>query len=604
MSIVDVELYLKQIYPFELLTNQELSEIVNNLVIEYYKKGQKIEDVDNYLYVVLKGVVVEKDNLGNEVGYFGQGSFFDVNRAINRSENIFEAFEESILYKIDKKIILKLVNENERFGEYFKKSTKEKLSSIASENPYFFLKVKEVELQQPVIVSKDTTIYDAVKEMTEKEAYSVIVDFGNGEYGIITDSDIRKKVILQNISTSENVEKIATKGLITINADSFLFDAIFLMIKHNIKRVVVEENGKIIGILNEVDLLSLYSNQPQFLALRVERAKSIKDLKILSDSIARTVKILHKEGIRTRHIMKIVSEINTRIFKKAFLLTAPAELLNHSSLIVMGSEGREEQILKTDQDNGLILEDGYQNPNLEAISQNFIEALKELGYPECKGNVMITNPYWRKSISEFKNSVIDYVNHITPENMLNLAILIDAKYIIGREDLYNELIDFMFSKISDNKTFLSYFALPTIQFKTPLTFFGTFETEKGEHKGELDIKKGGIFPIVHGIRSLAVENKIRETNTFERIKRLSEVGIFNREFASELIEALEFFLTLRLRERLRKMEMGKQPDDYININLLSNFEKDLLKDAFKIVNKFKDLIINHFKLNYISWIAY
>ena len=600
MSIVDIELFLKQIYPFELLTNQELSEIVNNLVIEYYKKGQKIEDVDNCLYVVLKGVVVEKDSLGNEVGYFGQGSFFDVSRVINGSENIFEAFEESILYKIDKKIILKLVNENERFGEYFKKSTKEKLSSIASENPYFFLKVKEIELQQPVIVSKDTTIYDAVKEMTEKGAYSVIVDFGNGEYGIITDSDIRKKVILQNISTSENVEKIATKGLITINADSFLFDAIFLMIKHNIKRVVVEENGKIIGILNEVDLLSLYSNQPQFLALRVERAKSIKDLKILADSIARTVKILYKEGIRTRHIMKIVSEINTRIFKKAFLLTAPVELLNHSSLIVMGSEGREEQILKTDQDNGLILEDGYQNPNLEAISQNFIEALKELGYPECKGNVMITNPYWRKSISEFKNSIIDYVNHITPENMLNLAILIDAKYIIGREDLYNELIDFMFSKISDNKTFLSYFALPTIQFKTPLTFFGTFETEKGEHKGELDIKKGGIFPIVHGIRSLAVENKIRETNTFERIKRLSEVGIFNREFASELIEALEFFLTLRLRERLRKIEMGKQPDDYININLLSNFEKDLLKDAFKIVNKFKDLIINHFKLNYIS----
>jgi CBS domain-containing protein len=113
---------------------------------------------------------------------------------INGSENIFEALEESILYKIDKKIILKLVNENERFGEYFKKSTKEKLSSIASENPYFFLKVKEIELQQPVIVSKDATIYDAVKEMTEKGAYSVIVDFGNGEYGIITDSDIRKKL--------------------------------------------------------------------------------------------------------------------------------------------------------------------------------------------------------------------------------------------------------------------------------------------------------------------------------------------------------------------------------------------------------------------------
>ncbi|MFN3788172.1 MAG: putative nucleotidyltransferase substrate binding domain-containing protein, partial [Sulfurihydrogenibium azorense] len=138
-----------------------------------------------------------------------------------------------------------------------------------------------------------------------------------------------------------------------------------------------------------------------------------------------------------------------------------------------------------------------------------------------------------------------------------------------------------------------------INFKTPLNFFGGFETEKGEHKGELDIKKGGIFPIIHGVRSLAVENRITQTNTFNRIKELVNLNVINKDFGRELIESLEFMLTLRLRERLKKIEMKKQPDDYINVNSLTNYEKDLLKESFKVVNKFKDFITNHYKLNYL-----
>lgn len=600
MSIADIELFLKNIYPFELLNDYQIKKIVDHIIIEYYKQNQPIEDTKNYLYIVLKGVIVERDSLGKDIAYYSKSNIFDVNSVLNGSENVFETLEESILYKIDKEIIKEIILENQPFGEYFKKTFKEKISSIASNNPYLFLKVKDIQLQSPLILNHNTSIYDSVKEMTEKGSYSIIVDFKDS-YGIVTDSDLRKKVILNNIPTTQPIGSIANKNLITIDLDSFLFDAILKMMKHNIKRIVVVDGKDIVGVLNEIDLLTLYSNQPQFIALKIERSKSIEELKTISDSIVRLIRILFKEGIKTRHIMKFISEINTRLFRKTFLLTFPEDLQNHLTLIVMGSEGREEQILKTDQDNGLILEDTFKvNQDLEKLSKQFIENLKMLGYPECKGNVMISNQYWRKPLNDYKNSIIEYINNITPENMLNFAILVDSKYIIGREDLYEELIEFLFKKISDNKTFLSYFALPTIQFKTPLTFFGTFETEKGEHKGELDIKKGGIFSIVHGVRSLSVENKIRETNTFERIKNLSDLGVINKEFAMELIETLEYLLTLRLREKLKKIEIGKNPDDYINVNQLSNFERDLLKDSFKIVNKFKDFITNHFKLNYIS----
>lgn len=327
----------------------------------------------------------------------------------------------------------------------------------------------------------------------------------------------------------------------------------------------------------------------------------MEELKVISDSMINTVKLLHKEGIRTRHIMKFVSEINEKIFKKLFSLLADESIRENTCLIVMGSEGRQEQILKTDQDNGLILSDNFEFDKevLENFSKNFIEALKTLGYPECKGNVMLTNPQWRKTLKEFKESIFEYINNITPENMLNLAILIDLRPIEGKIELAEKLREYIFENISDNKTFLSWFALPTINFKTPLNFFGGFETEKGEHKGELDIKKGGIFPIIHGVRSLAVENRITQTNTFNRIKELVNLNVINKDFGRELIESLEFMLTLRLRERLKKIEMKKQPDDYINVNSLTNYEKDLLKESFKVVNKFKDFITNHYKLNYL-----
>lgn len=600
MGIPDIKLFLKNCYPFELLTDEQIEEIIDNIEMIYLKENQTVPSLSEFYYIVLKGSVVEKDLAGNEINYYGEKDNFDYLSIIGQNENQFTVMEESVLYRFPSNILLKLISKNTDFANHFKKTSKEKLSSIASENPYLFSKIKDIKYQKPLIVEHNLSIYEAVKIMTEEKALSIIVKYTDS-YGIVTDSDLRKKVILSKKNVEDPIGDIANKNIISVNKDTFLFDAIITMIKHNIKRVAIkDENNQIIGVLNEVDILTQYSNQPHFLALQVERSKTIEELKSISDSMINIVRLLHKEGIRTRHIMKFVSEINEKIFKKMFHILADEDIKQNSCLIIMGSEGRQEQILKTDQDNGLILSDNFTSKNLETFAKNFVESLKELGYPECKGNIMITNPYWRKSLKEYKESVFEYINNISPENMLNLAILVDLRAVDGKTQLAEELRDYIFENVSDNKTFLSWFALPTVNFKTPLNFFGGFETEKGEHKGELDIKKGGIFPIIHGIRSLSVEYKIRETNTFTRIKELVNKGVFNKDFGREIIESLEFMLTLRLRERLKKIETKKNPDDYININNLTNHEKDLLKESFKVVNRFKDFITNHYKLNYLK----
>ncbi|MEZ0323762.1 MAG: putative nucleotidyltransferase substrate binding domain-containing protein [Hydrogenothermaceae bacterium] len=600
MSIADIKLFLKSTYPFELLTSSQIDEIIENTEIVYYKQNQKIEDTDKYIYIIVKGAVAQKDSENKEINFYGEKDSFDLNLIVNHSENSFFSIEESILYRFPIEIIKDIASKNIEFYKHISKTVKEKLTSLASENPYLFARIKDIPIQPPLIINHTVSIWQAVKEMTESSSLTILVGFGK-EFGIVTDSDLRKKVILEKKNTEDPIGDIATRKLISVKTTDFLFDAIIVMMKHNIKRVVVkDEEDKIVGVLNEVDILSQYSNQPQFIAIKIEKSKSIDELKNISQSFVNTVRILHREGLRTRHIMRFVSEINEKIFKKLFDMLALEKLKENSCLIVMGSEGRQEQILKTDQDNGLILVDGFEDTYIEDFAIKFNQALKELGYPECKGNIMITNKYWRKSISAFKESIFEYINNINPDNMLKLAILVDLKAVAGKTELAEELIDYIFNHISDNKTFLSWFALPAIQFKTPLNMFSRFETEKGKHKNEIDLKKGGIFPIIHGIRSLAIEYRIKETNTFSRIKELSKNQVLKEEFAKELIESLEFMLTLRLRERLKKIEAKLPVDDYININTLSNLEKDLLKESFRIVNRFKDFIINHYKLNYIS----
>ncbi|MCX7737980.1 MAG: DUF294 nucleotidyltransferase-like domain-containing protein [Hydrogenothermaceae bacterium] len=596
MSIADITLFLKSIYPFELLSEHQINQIVENIEVVYHRENQKVEDTDTYLYVVLKGVVIEKDPEGRDVNYLGEKDIFDYRKIMNSSQNEFFTADETVFYRVPLAIVRSIKEENQEFSRYIEKSTREKLSSLASESPYLFARIKDIPLQKPLIVSGEISIWIAVKRMTEEMAKSIVVRFEDG-YGIVTDTDLRKKVILARKSVDDPIGEIANRNIVSVKNSDFLFDGIITMMKYGIKRVIVKDDeDNLVGILNELDILTQHSNQPQFLALRVEKSKSLEDIKLISESMVNTVRILHREGIRTRHIMKFVSEINQKIFRKLFEILAPEDIRENTCLIIMGSEGREEQILKTDQDNGLLLKDGFNSPLLEDFSREFKEALKKLGYPECKGDVMITNPYWRKSLSDYKRSIFDYVNHINPDNMLKLAILVDLKSVAGESELAQELKEFIFEQISDNRTFLSWFALPTIQFKTPLNIFGGFEAVKGE----IDLKKGGIFPIIHGVRALSVEYKLRETNTFSRIKELSKLQIFRQEFAGELIESLEFMLTLRLRESLRKIEAKKIPDDHVGINKLSNLEKDLLKESFRVVNRFKDFIVNHYKLNYIT----
>jgi CBS domain-containing protein len=348
-----------------------------------------------------------------------------------------------------------------------------------------------------------------------------------------------------------------------------------------------------------MDLLSYFSNHSHLIVVQIERAANKDQLKKASQNLTTMIQTLNAKGVKIRYITQLVNELNRKVFEKLYHFVAPPELINNSCLLVMGSEGRGEQILKTDQDNAIILRDGLLFPDLEKISKELTETLMSFGYPACAGNIMVSNPYWSKSLKAFQEEIYQWVHYPTHESMMNLAIFFDATATCGDNSLLIAVKEYLFSMLQDNKPFYSIFAKPTVAFETPLGIFANFIVDKSHHN-QLDIKKGGIFPIVHGVRSLALEHRLNKTNTIERIKELVELNVFDKKFGIELIEAFAFMLSLRLQSELSKAGLDQPHDNYINPSKLNKLERDLLKDSLKIVNEFKKFITYHFKLNMVS----
>jgi CBS domain-containing protein len=264
----------------------------------------------------------------------------------------------------------------------------------------------------------------------------------------------------------------------------------------------------------------------------------------------------------------------------------------------MGSEGRGEQLLKTDQDNGLILRDGYEPPaDLDAICQRFSEALSDFGYPECPGRIMVSNPEWRHGMSEFGQTVRKWLVMPTPETLMALAIFIDAHAVCGDATLLEEVRAEVYKMVTDNDALLARFAAAINAFDQGSGWWNRLLSLNDDDK-LLDLKKAGTFPLVHGVRSLALAHRITETGTVARLQALAAHQRLPADLATDLIDSLHFFMGLKLKTGLDALETGK-PAAGIAIDKLSSLDRDLLKDTLGVVKRFRNVLFQRFRLDMV-----
>lgn len=609
MSTLDQHSFIASLSPFNRLLAPELESVAQTMDIAYFKVGDVLMTPNSnpeFLYLIIKGVVHEMNEDEMVSVYAKQDSFDAMSLIEGHSKHTFVVHEELICYLLPKAIFLNLIQQNKTFQNFYYQNLTARLNDLIEQRnrkevaAFMVAKIGDAYIQPPVFIEANIPIHQAVKMMREHKIMALLVK-RESDVGIMTDTDVVNHTVLKRVSIDEPVEKIATFNLIGVKTDDFLFNANLLMTKNSIEHLIVyNKESEIEGILNQVDLLSYFSTHSHLVAVQIERATTPEQLKKASQMVVSMIQSLYSRGVKVRFVAQLVSELNKKVFEKLYRLIAPPELVENSCFLVMGSEGREEQILKTDQDNAIILRDGFEFPAIEEVAKKITTMLIEFGYPPCKGNIMVSNPYWCKSLKAFQNEIFEWIDKPSEEALMNLAIFYDSQVVAGDASLLDAAKAYLYRLLQDNRIFFGSFARPTLAFETPLSWFEGFIVEKTGRKDELDLKKGGIFPIVHGVRSLALENRLTVSNTIERIKILRDNNVLDKDFAIELIEAFAFMVSIRLDSELEKVARHERYDNYIKPDELNKLERDLLKDSFKIVNEFKKLITHHFRLNMVS----
>ncbi len=613
--IHDVEQFLKEHYPFSRLPEAALGALSFHILIRYYPKDEVIFEEGSkpleYLYIVRKGaVVLEVD--GREIDFLHEGDVFGYPSLLsgNPPTSTAKVVQDVILYLLPKDMFLKLIEKYEEFEFFFARSLAKKLSTTikmvktplkdkSSLERFLTLRIKDIKVNAVPFLKGSDSVLKAAYQMKEKNVSCIFVS--DDETGIVTERDIIKRVVAEGKDPSTTkLSEIMSYPVVRIDEESFLFEAILEMASRNIRRLGVSREGKLIGILEDKDIIAHESKNLVVLIKEIERAESVDDLRYIYSLVDDMVIDLFSEGLKVNYLGRLISEINDKIMAKAVFLTIKEIQMEPPvpfSVMVLGSEGRREQTLKTDQDNALIYDDTYPMLDVdveeyfEKFGGRYTEVLIEIGFPPCPGNVMVANPEWRMGISRWKEKLRNWLLKPEPERTLKLGIFFDFRNAFGNLELVEDLRDFIFKILEGEDLFIAYMLLDAVRFKPPIGFMRRFVLEtKGEHKGEFDIKKGGIFPITQGVRALSLKGRIRTTSTLERIDALVEKGLLPGDLGSDLKEAYTFLQTLRLKSQIEKARLGREPDNYVNPEKLSKLERDLLRDTLKIVSEFQNFI--------------
>lgn len=603
--------------PFDCLTADERQLVRDHIDIAYFREGDGVLEPGaqpTHLFVVIKGSVHQFD--GDElVDTCGPDDCFDGRALVaGKASSRFVAAEEVLAYELARDAVFDLISRNATFGALLFADLSKKLSALAEHGSQHQMqslamaRVHEASVRPVRQVDAATDIVSVVRVFAEQRTDHVLVhDAATAppRLGIFTTTGLQRAILQGTPLDALPVGRLASWSLVTISPQAYVFDAQATMIRHQVRRLVVAEPAadapgglRVQGTLDQVDLLSFLSNHSYLITREIVEAADLAALAGPARRINELVLLLHRGGTPVGQIARLVQELNAQLFERAWRLIAPPDLVAHSCLFVMGSEGRGEQLLKTDQDNGLVLADGHPPPDdLPLLCARFSEALASFGYPECPGRIMLSNPEWRAPLADFSRTVRGWLLTPTPESLMALAIFIDAYAVCGDARLLQQLRGAVFDLVIDNDVLLARFASALNAFDSGSGWWTRLIT-RSEDGERLDIKKAGTFPIVHGIRALALAHRIAATGTAARIEALAADHRLPPDLAGGLVDSLHFFMGLRLKAGLEAQRSGK-PYQGIEVARLSSLDRDLLKDTLGIVKRFKTMLYQRFRLDLV-----
>lgn len=628
--------FLKRYPPFNLLKPKQLLDISSHVKINYLEKGKIIfnqnDKAHKEFFIVHKGAIsldrlVEKENV--TIDKCDEGDVFGLRPLVAKENYKMTAMaeEESIVYGIPIDIFNPIVLKNTKVGNYliqsFASNTRNPYSEehkgrlfIENSEPTELEKSHLFELQpanyrkKVIICGKNQPAMKVARLMSKKRVGSIIVVENEIPIGIITDRDFRTKIATGLYPIDTPASEIMVTPVICYDPNITIAQAQVAMMKHRISQLCITEDGtpnsSLIGIISNHDIAVSQGSNPSVLMKAIKRAKKTKKLKEIRKKITTLLKGYIQQDIPLAHTSKIITELNDATIKKIIELSlkkmeSPPPV--KFAWMCLGSQGRKEQLLNTDQDNAIVFED-VDDDKLEETRGYFLKLAKkvnkrlhEIGFEYCPAEMMASNSKWCLSQLEWKNQFTNWITNPGNEELLLCSIFFDYDISYGDISLLNEMSEHIFKTTKANPIFFVHLGKSVLMNPSPLGFFRNFLVEHdGQHKDFFDLKMRALMPITDAGRLLILSHEIMHiNNTSMRFEKLAELESKNNELFLSCSYAAKALLKFRTKQGLSGNDSGR----YIKLESLNKEEKMKLKRCFKIIKDVQELIHLRFKLSHI-----
>ena len=554
--------------------------------------------------------------------YRGEGAYIGalgIIRGTRANLNI-ETIEDTFCFLLPREVFLDLVKNNLAFSHFYLKSFSDQVVSTAyrelrnqkislrpAEELYLFTKTAGEVAKPAAKMSVKSRIQEVARQMAKMKIGSMLLyDPENEEdvVGIITDTDLRAKVVATGLDFREPVENIMSMPVYRVSAEEICFEVVLKMMSRGIRHLAVEKAGRLSGVLTSHDIMVLQGNSPFYLFKEIGKQQEMVCMYPIAAKIPGIIRNLIREGGRAGSISRMISLLHDQLVRQVLALLEKE--MGKPPLpycwLLLGSEGRREQTFLTDQDNGIIYADPYSAEQKRLAEEYFrefaskaIEQLAGCGYPLCPGEIMSSNPRWCQPFSVWQNYFTSWAQGAKPDELLANIIFFDFRAGFGDEKLAVSLRNHLIDILPGEDAFFHQLARHCLADNVPLNFFRNFIVERnGEHKNRLDIKHRGLVPIAGFARLFALQHGLKETNTIARLEALQGEGHLPMDLCTAAIKAYELQMQLRIVHQLEQIERGQQPDNHIEPQNLSSTERAMLKDAFEVIEKLHVVLARKF----------
>ena len=553
-----------------------------------------VDSNEPQLYIVRSGafeVTTEKGELIDRISdgqYFGFSGMLSGEKVVNK----VHILEDGLIYQLPLESFNHLRASSQVFDRFFNQAFAKRLrhQGDINTNKINTGRISSLISEKMISIDSQSTIQQAAALMSENRVSSLIIIDNKQLAGILTDRDLRNRVLAKGLSSDTIINKVMTKDPVIISKHALIFEAMLLMSEKNIHHLPIIENNLPISMITSTDIMRSQSSQPLLLIGQIDRQTSIENLITVSNQLPTLLQSLISSGAKAQEIGRILTLVTDALTKR--LLYLAQQQLGEAPMkfcwLAFGSQARQDQAAGADQDNALLLEketDKNSEHYFKQLADIVCDGLNQCGFPYCPGNIMASNTQWRISLDKWQAKFNQWINRPQPQALLNATIFFDMRSIYGDLPLFTQLQTSVLKQTKNNDIFLAALTRNALQRIPPLGFFKNFVIERdgSEVKG-IDLKHKGLALINDIARIYALAKGIKAVNSRQRLMALIGSQGINKQDVHNLIDAAEFIAHKRLINQGNQYEQGAPLSNYLLPDSLSSLARHHLKDAFTVIN--------------------